>query len=66
MPAITLTITMDENSAISVNGPINNALLCYGLIEAGKIAITEHAKQQQNRVQPAPAGLVLPPMPQQP
>jgi hypothetical protein len=54
---------MDEHGAINVNGPIQQALLCYGLLESAKIAIYEHSKQAQNRVQPAPAGLVLPKQP---
>jgi len=63
MPQIQLVITMDDTGAVNVAGPIQNQLLCVGLLEMAKVAIFDHAKQNQNRVQPAPAGLVLPKQP---
>lgn len=60
MPAIQLVIQMDETGSVNVSGPIQNQLLCFGLLEMAKVAIQDHAKQNQQRVQPAPPGLVIP------
>lgn len=51
---ITLTITLGTDSRISVNGPIDNNLLCYGLLELAKVAIQERTRQaDQQRIIPA-------------
>ena len=63
MPQIQLVITMDDTGAVNVAGPIQNQLLSLGLLEMAKVAISDHNKQQQNRVQPAPPGLILPKQP---
>jgi hypothetical protein len=55
MPQIQLTITLDDNGAINVNGPIDNPLVCYGLLVMAKDAIAAHIANQARRVQPAPA-----------
>lgn len=55
MPQIQITITLDENGAISVNGPLENPILCYGLLVMAKDAIANHVSMAQRRVQPAPA-----------
>ena len=59
MPQVQLIITMDDASSVNVNGPIQNQLLCYGLLEMAKIAITDHVKQNQRIVQPV-SGVMLP------
>ena len=61
--AIILTITMDDAGSINVNGPIDNVILAYGLLEAAHEAIAEHNRKNANRiVQPATfAGLGKPP-----
>lgn len=55
MPIVaTLTITMDEVGNINVNGPIDNRLLCYGLLEVAKDTVTTHCAAANNRIiQPA-------------
>lgn len=63
MPQIQLTVTMDETGKVNVNGPIQNALLCFGLLEMAKVAINNFAQQNEQRVQPAPPGLVIPKVP---
>ena len=55
-----LTITLNEQGQIGVNGPIDNRLLCYGLLDMAREAIYNHGKQSENRIQPVPPGLVLP------
>ena len=59
MPPIQLVITMDDAGSVGVNGPIQNPLLCYGLLEMAKVAIQDHIRQNQRLVQPV-SGVVLP------
>jgi hypothetical protein len=59
MPGIvTLTIQMNQATRqIGVQGPIEDKLFCYGLLEMAKEAIAEHHKQQQGKIlvaRPAP------------
>jgi hypothetical protein len=44
-PAMQLVITMDTtNGKVGVAGPIQNELLCLGLLEMAKVALYEHWK----------------------
>jgi len=36
---IKITVRLDETGNISVDGPLDNKILCYGLLEAAKDAI---------------------------
>lgn len=61
-PGIRLMIALVDGQ-ISIGGPLDDPLLCYGLLEAAKDAIRAHQqrKQQQRRVEPVtlmPKGLV--------
>lgn len=57
---IQLVITLDETTgAFNVGGPIDNKLICYGLLGMARDAIDERAKQEQRLIQPA-NGLILP------
>lgn len=42
-----------------------NMVLCMGMLEVAKMAMQDNHQKNQNRVQPVPAGVVLPPMPGQ-
>jgi len=54
MPLMTLAITIDEKGQIQVTGPIENKLLCYGLLEIAKDVVHEHCERISNqRVVPA-------------
>lgn len=57
MPVMaTLTITLDQAGAVSVTGPIENRLLCYGLLALARDIIATHSTQLQSRlVQPVTA-----------
>lgn len=44
---ITLTITMTPQGQVMVNGPIENKLLCYGLLECARDAIKDYADKAQ-------------------
>lgn len=58
---VQLVVTMNENGEIGVNGPIQNQLLCYGLLEMAKVAIQDHAEKNRRLVQPA--SITLPALP---
>ncbi len=58
MPNITLTITMTDTGQISVQGPIDQTILAFGMLEAAKLAIVAHGQEQQRRVQLASGPLV--------
>lgn len=47
-----LTITMDQNSAVTVSGPIGNKAVCYTMLELAKDAIREHCVKNERLVQP--------------
>lgn len=50
---VQLTITLDEATGnIQVNGPIDQTILAYGLLEAAKQAIIDHSKQPKSLIQP--------------
>lgn len=43
---VELKITLDTaTNAISVTGPIHDRLLCYGLLEEGRVIVTDAAKK---------------------
>lgn len=55
-----LTITMDRTGNVNVNGPIENRVLCYGLLEIAKDTLFEFAqKQNSGRIIQPPAGSFL-------
>jgi len=54
---LTLTITFDQMSgAVNVQGPVENGIICYGMLEAAKDAIRNFAAQRaQGAILPATA-----------
>lgn len=58
--AIQLVITFDQATGqINVNGPLDNAVLCFGMMEAAKDSIRKYVENQTagRRIVPA-AGLI--------
>lgn len=55
MPEIEMRIVMNDSGGIQVSGPIDQAILAYGMLEAAKQAIVEHlrARAEGNRIVPA-------------
>jgi hypothetical protein len=53
MPKLTLTITLEEDNRVSVDGPLDNRILCYGLLKMAEEALYEYGKNSQKRIQPA-------------
>ena len=41
-----LTIIMSPNGTVSVTGPIDNGLLCFGLLEVAKDVIRERIRKK--------------------
>lgn len=52
MPIVAqLTITLDDKGSISVNGPLDQLMLCYGLIEMARDTVRRNADEKAKRVQ---------------
>lgn len=52
--AMALTITVDDAGQVSVQGPLENQLVCYGLLEVARDAIQAHvAAQMAAKIKPA-------------
>ena len=49
----TMTITVDSLGNVQCNGPIQNRMLCYGMLEIARDIVWDYAQQAANRkVQP--------------
>jgi hypothetical protein len=44
---IELTIQMDPSGNVSINGPIDNTILCYGLLEVARDLLKNHRDKKQ-------------------
>lgn len=51
MIVATLTITIDDKGQVSVNGPVDQLMLCYGLLEIAKDSLRNHQASLAKRVQ---------------
>jgi hypothetical protein len=46
-----LVITLDSTTGqVNVNGPINDRIFCFGLLEMAKEAINAYSAQQQKQI----------------
>jgi hypothetical protein len=64
-----IIITFDTNGqlGLQISPDITpNIVICLGMVETAKLAMTDMHRQNQNRVQPVGAGVQLPPMPVKP
>ena len=51
--AVVLTIILNSNGTVSINGPIQNRLLCYGLLKMAEEALVDFKNSQKvNLVKP--------------
>lgn len=48
-----LTITLNDDGTVSVTGPIDNQLACYGMLEMARDALSAHTQNKSRLVQPA-------------
>ncbi len=54
MPLFRLTVTLDTaTNQVNVEGPLEQRLLCFGLLEEAKKVISEFVPKQQPMVVPA-------------
>lgn len=42
MADIRITITMTPDGQFNMTGPLDNKVVCYGLLEMAKVAVTHH------------------------
>lgn len=57
---IEMRIEYDEQTgAVTLNGPLDNRLLCYGLLEMAKEIVSSNKPKVQPRIVP---GVALPPL----
>lgn len=45
-----LTITLNANNSISVDGPLDNIVLCYGMLERAKDAIKDFTDNKKSPI----------------
>lgn len=57
--AIRLVIDLDDRGQMRIEGPIHDKILCYGILEAAKIAVKEH-QAAPRVVQPIIQGISVP------
>lgn len=55
-----VTITMLENGTINFNGPMDNKILCYGLLQAAMDIVRDYKPGEESQIALPPAGLLLP------
>lgn len=53
--AIRIVIEVGDDGKLNFNGPLNNKILCYGILELAKVAVTEF-KAEVPRI--VPAGMI--------
>lgn len=52
-----LVITIEDNDQTNVSGPINDKLLCYGMLEVARDAIQSHHAKVALRQSVVPAAM---------
>ena len=45
-PQAQLVITLNQNGTVTINGPINNKILSYGLLESARKALDDFVPNQ--------------------
>ena len=55
-PIAQLIISLHSNGSITVSGPIENKILCYGLLEVAKDVIRDHVPAAAGGLITATAG----------
>lgn len=58
-PIATLVVTLTAGGQVRVDGPIDNRVICLGLLELAKEALAKHEQSKQNRIVQPPPGLKL-------
>jgi len=50
---VMIQITMAENGAVGVNGPLHDKILCMGLLEVAKAAVLTYVGEEKRIIEPA-------------
>jgi hypothetical protein len=58
---VQILIEMTPTGQVNVTGPVDNKVLCFGLLEAAKDAVREYAEQNAKRIVPATGITLAPP-----
>jgi hypothetical protein len=58
---VRLTITIDEHGRMNVQGPLENKVLCYGLLEIAREVVQNHKPVERSLVQPTSEWSAVPP-----
>lgn len=59
---VEITITMDDNGAVNIAGPLDNPIMMYGLLQIACDTTKDHnAKKRDSGIVTAPAGFHLMP-----
>jgi hypothetical protein len=53
-----IIVSMLDNGTINVTGPIQNKLLCYGMLEVAKDVVRNHVERPGSNLVIAPPGSV--------
>lgn len=66
---IQIVITLDDNGHVGINAPLQDKILCYGLLEMARAAIDKHQPPTQNgqngqaKILRVPPGTIVPKLP---
>ena len=55
---VTITIIMNDNGTLNINAPMENKVLCYGMLELAKEVIHKQSEINERMVQPVTLDLV--------
>jgi hypothetical protein len=58
---VKLEIVLEDDGRLQVSGPIQDKILCYGMLELAKTVVTAH--KQENKIVAVPPGAKLVDMP---
>jgi len=50
MQEFELLVKYNADGSVSVNGPINDRLLCYGMLEMAKDAVRDYNKERESKI----------------
>lgn len=56
---IKLEIVLDDKGAVNVSGPLEDKILCFGLIELAKTVITTYKARENNIIKVPPGAKVV-------
>lgn len=58
-PVTQILVVMNDDKTVGVQGPVDETMLCLGILEMAKIAIVEHRDKSKKLIHELPAGTHL-------